>query len=177
MNKTPLYDSCYQQEDDNEILIQLLKAKISTDESIGLRIIDCDKDIFRQEDGCVIARVGDRLHMCLSEGELVEISEGVRSVALSAIHEEQCPNVRHVIFPQSVEAISGYAIVSYTVEEVTVNNAGASISERAFSWCLSLRAIHYPSENKTIYQEREPKHQVCRVEEVADEWADEDLPF
>lgn len=110
MNKTPLYDSCYQQEDDNEILIKLFKAKISTDESTGIRTLDCDKDIFRQEGGCVIARDGNRLHMCLSLGEGVEVPDGVRSVTLSAIHYELCPNVWHVIFPQSVEAKSGYAV-------------------------------------------------------------------
>ena len=62
MNKTPLYDSWCQQEDDNGILLQLLKAKVSTDESAGIRILDCDKNLFRQEEGCVIARDGDRIH-------------------------------------------------------------------------------------------------------------------
>ena len=62
MNKTPLYDSFYQQEDDNDILLQLLRAKISIDESTGIRTIDCDKDVFSQEGGCVIARDGDRLY-------------------------------------------------------------------------------------------------------------------
>ena len=33
MNNTPLYNSWYQQEDDNDILLQLLRAQISTDES------------------------------------------------------------------------------------------------------------------------------------------------
>ena len=86
MNKTPLYDSCYQQEDDNDILLQLLKANISIDESTGITSIDCDKDVFRQEDGCVIARDGDRLHMCLAMGEEVEVPDGVKSIALRAIH-------------------------------------------------------------------------------------------
>lgn len=62
MNRTPFYDSCYQQEDDNDILLQLLKSKISTDESIGSRTLDCDKDVFRQKGGCVIARNGDRFN-------------------------------------------------------------------------------------------------------------------
>lgn len=177
MNKTPLYDSCYQQEDDNGILLQLLKAKVSTDESTGVRIFDCDKDVFRQEDGCIIARDGDRLHMCLTIGEEVEVPDGVRSVAFSAIYHELCPNGRHVVFPKSVESISGYAIVSETVEEVTIHNAGAYISNDAFSWCPSLRAIHYPSQNKTIYLEREPERHVYHVEDVMEDWADEDLPF
>ncbi len=177
MNKTPLYDCCYQQEDDNDILLQLLKAKISTDEWIGGRTLDCDKDVFRQEGSCIIARDGDRLHMCLTMGEEVEVPDGVRSIALSAIHHELCPNVRHVVFPKSVESISGYAIVSETVEEVTIHNAGAYISDDAFSWCQSLRAIHYPMQNKTIYLEREPERHVCHVEDVTEEWADEDLPF
>lgn len=173
----PLYDCCYQQADDNDILLQLLKARISIDESTGIRTIDCDKDVFRQEGGCVIARDGDRLHMCLSMGEEVEVPDGVRSIALSAIHQELCPYVRHVIFPQSIEAISGYAIINETVEEVTIHNAGAYISDDAFSWCQSLRAIHYPMQNKTIYLEREPERHVCHVEDVTEEWADEDLPF
>ena len=177
MNKTPLYDSCYQQEDDNDILIELLKAKISTDESTGITTLDCDKDVFRQEDGCIIARDGDRLHMCLTIGEEVEVPDGVRSVAFSAIYHELCPNGRHVVFPKSVESISGYAIVSETVEEVTIHNAGAYISNDAFSWCPSLRAIHYPSQNKTIYLEREPERHVYHVEDVMEDWADEDLPF
>lgn len=121
MNKTPFYDSCYQQEDDNDILLQLLKAKISIDKSTGIRTIACDKDVFRQEDGCVIARDGDRLHMCLTMGEEVEVPDGVRSIALSA--------------------------------------------------------IHYPMQNKTIYLEREPERQVYHVEDVTEEWADDDLPF
>lgn len=173
----PPYDSCYQQEDDNDILLQLLKAKISIDKSTGIRTIDCDKDVFRQEDSCIIAGDGDRLHMCLTMGEEVEVPDGVKSIAMSAIHQELCPNIRHVIFPQSVEAISGYAIISETVEEVTIHNAGAYISDDAFSWCTSLRAIHYPSQNKTIYLERELERQVCHVEDVIEEWADEDLPF
>lgn len=177
MNKTPLYDSCYQQEDDNDILLQLLRAKISIDESTGIRTLDCDKDVFRQEDGCIIARDCDRLHMCLTMGEEVEVPDGVRSVAFSAIYHELCPNVRHVVFPKSVESISGYAIVSETVEEVTIHNAEAYISDDAFSWCQSLRAIHYPMQNKTIYLEREPERHVCHVEDVTEEWADEDLPF
>ena len=177
MNKTPLYDSCYQQEDDNDILLQLLKAKVSTDESTGIRILDCDKDVFRQEGGCVIAKDGDRLHVCLSQGEKVQVPDGVRSIAFSAFHYGLCPNVRHVVFPQSVEAISGYAIASETVEEVTIHNAEAYISDYAFSWCRSLRAVHYPSQNKTIYLEHEPKCQVCHIEDVTEEWADEDLPF
>ena len=177
MNKTPLYDSCYQQEDDNDILLQLLKANISTLERTGVTTLDCDKDVFRQEEGCVIARDGDRLHMCLSFDKEIEVPDGVKSIAMSAIHQELCPNVRHVIFPQSVEAISGYAIISETVEEVTIHNAGAYISDDAFSWCTSLRAIHYPSENKTIYREFEPERHVCHVEDVTEDWADEDLPF
>lgn len=177
MNKTPLYDSCYQQEDDNDILLQLLRAKISIDESTGIRTIDYDKDVFRQEGSCVIAGDGDRLHMCLTLGERVEVPDGVRSIAFSAFHYGLCPNVRHVVFPQSVEAISGYAIASETVEEVTIHNAEAYISDYAFSWCLSLRAIHYPLLNKTIYLEREPERHVCHVEDVTEEWADEDLPF
>lgn len=177
MNKTPLYDSCYQQEDDNDILIELLKAKISTDESIGITTLDCDKDVFRQEDGCVIARGGDRLRMCLTMGEEVEVPDGVKSITLSAIHCELCPNVRHVIFSQSVEAISGYATINETVEEVTIHNTGAYISDDAFSWCTSLRAIHYPLQNKTIYLEHKPKRQVCHVEDVTEEWAEEGLPF
>lgn len=177
MNKTPLYDCCYQQEDDNDILLQLLKANISTLERIGVTTLDCDKDVFRQEDGCVIARDGDRLHMCLTLAEKVEVPDGVRSIAFSAFHYGLCPNVRHVVFPQSVEAISGYAIASETVEEVTIHNAEAYISDYAFSWCLSLWAIHYPLLNKTIYLERKPKHQVYHVEDVTEEWADEDLPF
>ena len=177
MNKTPLYDSCYQQEDDNDILLQLLKAKISIDKSTGIRTIDCDKDVFRQEGSCVIASDGDRLHMCLTMGEEVEAPYGVKSIALSAIHQELCPNVRHVIFSQSIEAISGYAIVSDTVEEITIHNAGAYISNDAFSWCQSLRAIHYPLENKTIYLESEPERQMSHIDEVTEEWADEDLPF
>lgn len=76
MNKTPFYDSCYQQEDDNDILLQLLKSKISIDESTGIRTIDCDKDVFRQEGSCVIASDGDRLHMCLTMGEEVEVPDG-----------------------------------------------------------------------------------------------------
>lgn len=72
---------------------------------------------------------------------------------------------------------SRYAIVSDTAEEITIHNAGAYISDDAFSWCTSLRAIHYPSENKTIYLESEPERQVCHVEDVTEEWADEDLPF
>lgn len=59
---TPLYDSFYQQEDDNDILLHLLRAKISIDESTGIRTIDCDKDVFRQEGSCVIAGDGDRLY-------------------------------------------------------------------------------------------------------------------
>ena len=59
---TPLCDSCYQQEDDNGILLQLLKAKVSTDESTGIRILDCDKGVFSQEGGCIIAKDGNRLH-------------------------------------------------------------------------------------------------------------------
>ena len=173
----PPYDSCYQQEDDNGILLQLLKAKVSTDESTGIRILDCDKDVFRQEGGCVIAKDGDRLHVCLSQGEKVQVPDGVRSIAFSAFHYGLCPNVRHVVFPQSVEAISGYAIASETVEEVTIHNAEAYISDYAFSWCRSLRAVHYPSQNKTIYLEHEPKCQVCHFEDVTEEWADEDLPF
>lgn len=47
MNNTPLYNSWYQQEDDNDILLQLLRAKISIDESTGIRTLDCDKDVFR----------------------------------------------------------------------------------------------------------------------------------
>lgn len=177
MNKTPLYDSCYQQEDDNDILLQLLRAKISIDESTGIRTLDCDKDVCRQEGSCVIASDGDRLHMCLTMGEEVEVPDGVKSIALSAIHQELCPNARHVVFPKSVESISGYAIVSETVEDITIHNAGAYISDDAFSWCPSLRAIHYPSQNKTIYLEREPERHVCHVEDVTEEWADEDLPF
>lgn len=42
---------------------------------------------------------------------------------------------------------------------------------------IALRAIHYPSQNKTIYLESEPERQVCHVEDVTEEWADEDLPF
>ena len=102
MNKTPLYDSFYQQEDDNDILLQLLRAKISIDESTGIRTLNCDKDVFRQEGSCIIARDGDRLHMCLTMGEEVEVPDGARSIALSAIRHELCPNVRHVIFPQSI---------------------------------------------------------------------------
>ena len=115
--------------------------------------------------------------MCLTMGEEVEVPDGVRSVAFSAIYHELCPNVRHVVFPKSVESISGYAIVSETVEEVTIHNAEAYISDDAFSWCQSLRAIHYPMQNKTIYLEREPERHVCHVEDVTEEWADEDLPF
>lgn len=177
MNKTPIYDSFYQQEDDNDILLQLLIAKISIDKSTGIRTIDCDKDVFRQEGSCVIAGDGDRLHMCLTLAEKVEVPDGVRSIAFSAFHYGLCPNVRHVVFPQSVEAISGYAIASETVEEVTIHNAEAYISDYAFSWCLSLRAIHYPLLNKTIYLESKPTRQVRYVEEVTEEWADEDLPF
>ena len=177
MNNTPLCNSWYQQEDDNDILLQLLRAKISIDESTGIRIIDRDKDVFRQEDGCVIARDGDRLHICLTMDEDVKVPDGVKSIAMSAIHQELCPNIRHVIFPQSVEAISGYAIIRGAVEDITIHNAGAYISDDAVSWCPSLRASHYPSENKTIYRESEPTRQVCHVEEVTEEWADEDLLF
>ena len=42
---------------------------------------------------------------------------------------------------------------------------------------IALRVIHYPSQNKTIYLEREPKRYVCHVEDVTEEWADEDLLF
>lgn len=58
----PPYDSCYQQEDDNDILLKLLKSKISTDESTGIRTLDCDKGVFSQEGGCIIAKDGNRLH-------------------------------------------------------------------------------------------------------------------
>jgi len=177
MNGILFFYSCYQQEDDNDILLQLLKAKISTDESTGVRTLDCDKDVFRQEGSCIIAGDGERLHMCLTMDEEVEVPYGVKSIALSAIHQELCPNIRHVVFPKSVESISGYAIISEAVEEVTIHNTGAYISDDAFSWCTSLRAIHYPSENKTIYLEREPKHHVCHIEDVTEEWADENLPF
>lgn len=76
MNKTPFYDFCYQQEDDNDIMLQLFKSKISIGESTGIRTIDCDKDVFRQEGSCVIASDGDRLHMCLTMGEEVEVPDG-----------------------------------------------------------------------------------------------------
>lgn len=64
---------------------------------------------------------GDRLHICLTMDEDVKVPDGVKSIAL--------------------------------------------------------RAIHYPSQNKTIYLEFEPERQVCYVEDVTEEWADEDLPF
>ena len=68
-----------------------------------------------------IAEDGDRLHMCLTMDEDVKVPDGVKSIAL--------------------------------------------------------RAIHYPLQNKTLYLEREPERHVCHVEDVTEEWADEDLPF
>ncbi len=64
---------------------------------------------------------GDRLHICLTMDEDVKVPDGVKSIAL--------------------------------------------------------RAIHYPLQNKTIYLEHKPKRQVYHVEDVTEEWADEDLPF
>ena len=115
--------------------------------------------------------------MCRSLCEKVIVPDGVRPIAFSVFHYELCQNVRRAIFPKSVEAISGYAIASETVEEVTVHNAEAYISDYAFSWCPLLRAIHCLLLNKTIYLEFKPTRQVCHVEEVTEEWGDEDLSF
>ena len=56
MNGVLFFYSCYQQEENNDILVQLLRANISIDKSTGITFIDCDKDVFRRKDDFVVAR-------------------------------------------------------------------------------------------------------------------------
>ena len=136
---------------DYEMLEMLEKGKSVLDENTGKYIVVLNTDLFRQEGDFIISKLDDRLRMCLSLEETIQIPSGVRSIGYDVFNERNCPNVKHIIFPESVEGICPYAVMSDTVEEITLNNKYIYISDEAFEHSYSLRLIHHMPERCIIH--------------------------
>ena len=147
--------------------------------------LDFNADLFRQEGNFIISKLDDRLRMCLSLEEVIRIPSGVRSIGYDVFNGRNCPNVKHIIFPESVEGICPYAVMSDSVEEITLNNKYIYISDEAFEHCCSLRLIHHIPERCTIHvlpHGNQGPHTVKIVpihlpERKIDYHEDNDLPF
>ena len=112
---------------------------------------EVNPELFRQEGDFIITKTDDRVRKCVSMDEVIRIPDGVRSVGYDVFNERDCPNVKHIIFPESVEGICPYAVMGNTVEEITLNNKYIYISDDAFAYCYSLRLIHHIPERCTIH--------------------------
>lgn len=141
---------------------------------------ELNTDLFRREGDFIISKMDDRLRKCVSDEEVIRVPDGVRSIGYDVFNERNCPNVKHVIFPESVEGICPYAAMSPTLEEITLNNRYIYISDEAFEHCRWLRFIHHVPERCTIhvgYVAREGLSTIRIVPINVPEYEEEDLPF
>ena len=137
------------QPDDWDKFEELAKA-VSVDVETGKKTIVFDSRMFRQEGDFIISNDEDRLHLCLSDDEVIRVPEGVKAIAPGAFYMDLCPNVKHVILSSTVVGIAQNIISGCPVEELTINNKYIYISDRAFDWCTTLRIIHHVPERVTI---------------------------
>lgn len=181
------YDCQLLQKHDEEILETLGKTAKVVDETTGRKQAVFDTKMFRQEGDFIISNGENRLHLCLSTDEVVQVPEGVKSIALGAFNEEFCPNAKHIILSSTVDGVSPHAIISHKVEELTVNNKYIFISEDAILSCSSLRMIHHIPGGATIYVKPDKRMEVhhAQCEAIAssdsnvcsDSFDKNDLPF
>ena len=138
------------QSEDWDTFVELANA-VTVDVGTGEKTIVFDTNKFRREGDFIISNDEDRLHLCLSDDELIRIPEGVKAIAPGAFYVDLCPNVKHIILSYTLVGIAQNAISGCPVEELTINNKYIYISDRAFDWCSSLRTIHHVPERGTIH--------------------------
>ena len=118
------------------------ERKIFFDSQTGDLTIAHDKEKIRQEGPFLISKEDGRLHLCFSQEEVITVPDGVKSIASGAFTKELCPNLRHLILPESVDGVSHMAIGSDTLEQVSVWNKYIYISDAAFNQVRNEFAIH-----------------------------------
>lgn len=139
---THYYDSLACSMRDHDASSVWIKDRILFIDEDGRRTLAYDEGKLRQEGDFLISIDENRLHLCFSQDEEVWVPEGVRSIATGAFLSELCPNVRHIILPQTVDGISRGAICCATLEQMTINNKYVYISDESFGQISDELAVH-----------------------------------
>ena len=144
---THYYDSLACSMRDVDALREWIKGQdVVVDNDTCQRTILHDATKIRQEGDFLISRDEDRLHLCFSQEEVITVPDGVRSIAAGAFTHKYCPNVRHIILPESVDGISPYAFCCDRLNQISVNNKYVYISDAAFEIGHEGLAIHMMEE-------------------------------